>query len=142
MHEGNALNTSHIKLSISPKRQDFQTCAQNNDTRRKESGCKRYLDCQYRMSPLSSGYHIFAVIAVIERCMKDVISRFYKAKKDDATMAAAHLFGGIINIHPSEDGNGKICHLIMAHALMQVKCSLFPVLLSSFQRYCTRLVQN
>ena len=40
----------------------------------------------------------------------------------------------IINIHPFEDGNGKICRLILAHVLVQMKCCLFPVILSTFHR--------
>ena len=38
-------------------------------------------------------------------------------------MAATDLFGNIINIHPFEDGNGKICRLILAH-LALTKCCL------------------
>ena len=52
-------------------------------------------------------------------------------------MAATNLFGNIINIHPFEDGNGRICHLILDHVLIQMKCCLFLVILSSFQR-CDR----
>ena len=44
-------------------------------------------------------------------------------------MAATNLFGNIINIHPLEGGNRRICHLILAHVLMQKKCCLFPVIL-------------
>ena len=49
-------------------------------------------------------------------------------------MAATNLFGNIINIRPSEDGNGRICRLILAHVLIQMKCCLFPFILSSFHR--------
>ena len=49
-------------------------------------------------------------------------------------MAATNLFGNIINIHPFEDGNGRICCLILAHVLKQMKCCLFSVILSSFHR--------
>ena len=49
-------------------------------------------------------------------------------------MAATDLFGNIIYIHPFEDGNGRICRLILAHVLIQTKCCLFPVILSSFHR--------
>ena len=47
-------------------------------------------------------------------------------------MVAINLFGTIINIRRFEDGNGKICRLILAHVLIQMKCCLFPVILSSF----------
>ena len=53
-------------------------------------------------------------------------------------MAATNLFGNIINIHPFEDGNGRICRLILAHVLMQMKCCLFPVILSFFHRHGRR----
>ena len=49
-------------------------------------------------------------------------------------MTATNLFGNIINIHPLEDGKGRIYHLILAHVLMQMKCCLFPVILSFFHR--------
>ena len=49
-------------------------------------------------------------------------------------MAATNLFGNIINIHLFADGNGRICRFILAHVLMQMKCCLFPVILSSFHR--------
>ena len=36
-------------------------------------------------------------------------------------MAATSLFENIINIYPFEDGNGRICHLILAHVLLKLK---------------------
>ena len=55
-------------------------------------------------------------------------------KKDDPIMAATNLIGNIINIYPFKDGNGRICCLILAHVLIQMKCCLFAVTLSSFHR--------
>ena len=49
-------------------------------------------------------------------------------------MTTTNLFGSIINIYPLEDGNGRISLLILAHVLIQMKCCLFPVILSSFHR--------
>ena len=89
---------------------------------------------EYRKSPAFSGYHIFTSAGHIERYMEDAIFRFHETKKDDPIMAARNLFGNIINIHPFEDGNGRICRLILAHVLIQMKCCLFPVILSSFHR--------
>ena len=80
-----------------------------------------------------AGYHIFVSAGHIERYMEDAIFRFHKTKKDDLIMAATNLFGNI-NIHPFEDENGKICLLILAHVLIQMKCCQFPVILSSFHR--------
>ena len=70
----------------------------------------------------------------IKRHIEDAIFGFHKTKKDDPIMAATNLFENIINIHPFEDGNGRICRLILAHVLIQMKCCLFPVILSSFHR--------
>ena len=66
--------------------------------------------------------------------MEDAIYRFYETKNDDPIMVATNLFGDIINIHPFEDGNGRIFCLILAHVLIRMRCYLFPVILSSFHR--------
>ena len=95
---------------------------------------KNVLAGEYRKSPTFVGYHIFAPASHIERYMEDAIFKFHETKKDDPIMAATNLFGNIINTHPFEDTNGKICHLILAHVLIQMKYCLFPVILSSFHR--------
>ena len=95
---------------------------------------KDILEGEYRKSPAFAGYHIFAPAGYTERYMEDAIFRFHETKKDDPIMAATNLFGNIINVLPFEDGNGRICHLILAHVLIQMKCCLFPVILSSFHR--------
>ena len=77
---------------------------------------------EYRTSPAFSGYHIFAPVSHVE------------SKKDDPIIAATNLFGNIINIHQFQDGNGRVCCLILAHVLIQMKCCLFPVILISFHR--------
>ena len=91
---------------------------------------------EYRKSPAFAGNHIFApaTFCHVERYMEDTILRFHETKKNDPIMAATNLFGNIINIHPFEDGNGRMCRLILAHVLIQMKCCLFPVILSSFHR--------
>ena len=93
---------------------------------------------EYRKSPAFSGYHIFAPAGYIERYMKDAIFRFFDAKGDNLIMTATNLFGKIINIHPFEYRNGRICRLILAHVLIQMKCCLFPLILSSFHRHGRR----
>ena len=85
-------------------------------------------------SPAFAGYHIFRSASLMERYMENAILKFYETKKNDPIMAATNLFGNIINTHPFEDGNGRICCLILAHVLIQMKCCLFPVILSSFHR--------
>ena len=47
--------------------------------------------------------------------MEGAIFSFHETKKDDPIMAATNLFRNIINIHPFEDRNRRICHLILAH---------------------------
>ena len=89
---------------------------------------------EYKRSPAFAGYHIFVPTSHIERYIDDAVFRFYETKKDDPIMAAANSFGEIINIHSFEDGNGIICRLILAHVLIQMKCCLFSVILSSFYR--------
>ena len=46
--------------------------------------------------------------------------------KDDSIIATAYLFENIVNIHPFEDRNKKICRLILAYISMRMKCSLIP----------------
>ena len=99
---------------------------------------KDVLTGEYRKSPAFSDYHIFAPVGYIERYMKDGDFRFHETKKDYLIMAATNLFGNIVNIHPFEDGNGRICRFILAHALIQMKCCLFPVFLNSFHRRSRR----
>ena len=94
-------------------------------------GEKDALAGDYRKSPAFADYHIFAPAGYIERYMEDAVFRFHETRKDDVIMAATNLFGNVINIHPFEDGNGRICHLILAHVLIQMKCCLFLVILSS-----------
>ena len=95
---------------------------------------KDVLAGEYRKSPAFAGYNVFALAGHIERYLEGATLRFHETKKDDPIMAAKNLFGNIINIHPFEDGNRRICRLILAHVLMQMKCCLFPVIFSSFHR--------
>ena len=95
---------------------------------------KDVLAGEYRKSAALAGYHSFAPTIYIERDMEDAIFRFHETKKDDPIMAATNLFGNIIKINPFEDRNGIVCRLILAHAIIQMKCCLFPVTLSSFNR--------
>ena len=93
---------------------------------------------KYRKSLVFAGYDIFALASHIERYLEDTIFSFHETKKDDPILAATNLFGNIINIYPFEDGNGRICRLILAHVLIKMKCCLFPVILSSFHRHGRR----
>ena len=84
---------------------------------------KDILAGKYRKASVFAGYHIFAPAGHIERYMEDAIFRFHEIKYDDPIMAAANLFGNIINIHPFEDGNGRICRFILAHAVEMLSIS-------------------
>ena len=94
---------------------------------------ERVLVGEYRKSSAFAGYHTFASASRNERWMEDAIFRFHETKKDDPIMAATNLFGNI-NMHPFEDGNERICRLVLVHVLIQMKCCLFPVILSSYHR--------
>ena len=126
LYEGVRLSTKIIRSST--EQWDHQANPQDHDGR-----WKRCLVGKYRKSPVFAGNHIFAPAGHIERYMKGALFWFHEAKKDDLIMAATNLFGNI-NIYPFEDGNGRICRLILAHVLIQVKCCLFPVILNSFHR--------
>ena len=125
LYEGVELPTRNIRSST--EHQDYQVSTWVND-----GGWKRSLAGEYRKSPAFAGYHIFVSAGHIEKYMEDAIFKFYETKKEDPIMAATNLFGNITNTHPFEDGNRRICHLILAHVLIQLKYCLFPVILSSF----------
>ena len=72
---------------------------------------------EYGKSPVFAGHHNFTPAGHIERYKEGAIFRFHETKKDDSIMAAT---------------NGRICRLILAHVLIQMKCCLFPGNLSSF----------
>ena len=95
---------------------------------------KNVLAGEYSKSSAFAGYHILVSAGHIERYMEDAIFKFYETKKDDPIIAATNLFENIINIHPFEDGNGRICRLILAYVLIQMKFCLFLVILNSFHR--------
>ena len=115
---------SDLPLNIEIIKQTYKIMMDGNDI----------LTGEYRKTPAFAGYHILAPVSHIERYMEDTIFRFHETKNNYPIMAATNLFGNIINIHRFEDGNGRICCLILAHILIQTRCCLFPVILSSFHR--------
>ena len=127
LYEGMELHTKNIRFS--PEHRDHQVIKQTHKImmgKEKHRDGKDVLVGGYRRSFVFARYHIFAPAGFIERCMEDAM--------DDQIMAATNLFGKIINIYPFEDRSRRICRLILAHVLMQMKCCLFPVILSSFHR--------
>ena len=63
---------------------------------------------EYRKTPAFAGLTIFAPASAIEKLMKDALRRYYSTD-NDPIYAATKLFGDMINIHPFEDGNGRLC---------------------------------
>ena len=126
LYEGMELPTKNIRSST--EHRDHKANTQDH------MDGKDVLAGESRKLSVFAGHHIFAPVGHIERYMEDAISTFHETKKDDPITTATNLFGNIINIHPFEDGNERICHLVLAHVLVQMKCCLFPVILSSFHR--------
>ena len=89
---------------------------------------------EFRQTPAFAGYHEFAPVGAIRRLVVGALSRYYSEESDDPILNAVKLFIDMINIHPFEDGNGRLCRLIISHVLTESGMSLFPVLLSSFHR--------
>ena len=111
----------------------------------KHKNGKDVLVGEYRKTPVFAGFKMFAPVSAIERLMNDALRRYYSSD-DDPISVAANLFSDVINIHPFEDGNGRLCRVILSHVLVQSGCSLFPVLLSSFhkrgRRHCIQAVKR
>ena len=88
---------------------------------------KDVLAGKYIMLSVFAGYHISKEIWKTQLLG-------HETKEDDPILAATNLFGKVINIHTFEHGNGRICRSILAHIFIQMKCCLFPVILSFFHR--------
>ena len=91
---------------------------------------------EYRKSPVFAGFKQFTPADAIERLVDDALYRYYHPNDPtvDPILAAANLFVDLINIHPFEDGNGRLCQMILVHVLMRSGYNLFPAILSSFRR--------
>ena len=89
---------------------------------------------EYRKSPVFIDYRIFPPVDTIGRLLLDALHRYYHPTSRDPILATVDLFIDLINIHPFEDGNGRLGRMILSHMLMRSGCSLFPILLSSFNK--------
>ena len=90
---------------------------------------------EYRKSPVFVGYRIFPPADTIGRLVDDALHRYYHLTSSDPILAAADLSIDLIKIHPFEDGNGRLCRMILSHVLIQDGyCGPFTVLLSSFNK--------
>ena len=90
---------------------------------------------EYRKSPVFVGYRISPPADTIGRLVDDALHRYYHPTSSDPILAAADLSIDLTNIHPFEDGNGRLCRMILSHVLIQDGyCGPFTVLLSSFNK--------
>ena len=90
---------------------------------------------EYRRLLVFVGYCIFPPADTIGTLVDDVLHRYYHPTSRDPILAAANLFIDLINIHPFEDGNGRLCLMILFCVLVQDGCcGPFTVLLSSFNK--------
>jgi len=66
--------------------------------------------------------------------MADVIRQYNEDKKDvnKSITVAARLFYRLVTVHPFEDGNGRLCRMVLAFALIQLGWTKFPVTLSDW----------
>ena len=72
-----------------------------------------FLVGEYRKSPVFVDYYrIFPPVDTIGRLVDDALHRYYHPTSRDTILAAANLFEDLINIHPFEDGNGRLCRII------------------------------
>ncbi|XP_057309991.1 protein adenylyltransferase fic-1-like [Hydractinia symbiolongicarpus] len=99
---------------------------------RGEKHGKPVLTGKYRTT--KAGVHEFAPVSAIPRLVTDALDRYYSTETDDPIWNAVRLFIDLINIHPFEDGNGRLCRLVISHVLVESGMSLFPVFLSSFHK--------
>ena len=77
---------------------------------------------EYRKSYVFVGYPIFPPVDIIGRLVDDSLHRYYHPTSRDLILAAAGLFIDLINIRPFEDGNGRLCRMILSHVLIQDRC--------------------
>ena len=66
--------------------------------------------------------------------INNALSRYYSSNDDDPIYAATKLLADLIEIHLFEDGNKRLCQIMLSHVLVQSGCSLFSILLSSFHK--------
>ena len=101
---------------------------------KKHPNGKDILIGEYRKTPAFADFKMFAPASEIERLINDALRKYYSANNDDPIYAATKLFVDVINLHPFEDENGRLCRVKLSHVLVQSGCSLFSVLLSSFYK--------
>ena len=90
---------------------------------------------EYRKSPVFLRYRFFPPADTIDRLVDDTVYCYYHPTSRDPILATVDLFIDLIDIHPFDDGNGRLCRMILSNVLIQDGCYVpFPVLLSSFNK--------
>ena len=69
---------------------------------------KDVLIWEYRKKLAFVGFTMFALASALERLMEDALCRYYSSDNDPIS-TATKLFADVINSHPFEDGNGRLC---------------------------------
>jgi len=97
---------------------------------------------RYRTSPVYAGTHPFLPVVAIRDAMRDLCHRFrvnsemgkldenddFEHNRQDPYSLAAQLCHDFVCIHPFEDGNGRMCRLLLNYALLHYGLP-FPVAL-------------
>ena len=81
---------------------------------------KNVLVGEYRKLPVFPNYEVFPPTDTIGKLVDDALYRYYHPNDPtiDPSLASASLFIDLINIHPFEDGNGRLCRMILSHVLI------------------------
>ena len=91
---------------------------------------------EYRVTPAYSGTgYIYPDAKTISDRIPVILSEFNKRIQDkvDGPVVAAKLMYHMVTVHPFQDGNGRLCHLLVSYALM-ASGEPFPVPLHNGHR--------
>ena len=100
------LNTCSLEPNLTPEK--LKRVHSMIMQQEKHPNGKDVLIREYRKTPAFAGFKMFALASAIKRLMNDALHRYYSSD-DDPIYAATKLFADMINIHPFEDGNGRLC---------------------------------
>jgi len=88
---------------------------------------------EFRTEPISAGNHVFIKFELIEKSLHHCLKKFDNAlaAKEDPIKTATDLMYNVLQIHPFVDGNGRLCRMLLAFALIRTSFIPFPVPLTS-----------